>query len=182
MHHSTDRIIHTKAFVTPPWENALTVEHWPEQEVAQWVHREGSIQRPIVPQANALTTELHTFPTCRSLPNVNKYWVFGVGGFNYPIGIQNNYQWNRSCYLNLWICFKMGVEEYVGTSKSRRGRKEGNVLFNDALNTFYLRLYGVRHMVKDNSDSERRNPLPPHGLLFSINSKGSFICTILQTE
>ena len=25
----------------------------------------------------------------------------------------------------------------------------GNVLFNDALNTFYLRLYGVRHMVKD---------------------------------
>ena len=28
------------------------------------------------------------------------------------------------------------------------GRKEGNVLFNDALNTFYLRLYGVIHMVK----------------------------------
>ena len=25
-------------------------------------------------------------------------------------------------------------------------RKEGNVLFNDALNTFYLRLYGVGHM------------------------------------
>ena len=24
----------------------------------------------------------------------------------------------------------------------------GNVLFNDALNTFYLRLYGVGHMVK----------------------------------
>ena len=34
-------------------------------------------------------------------------------------------------------------------------KEEGNVLFNDALNTFYLRLYGVRHMVKDNSDSER---------------------------
>ena len=28
-------------------------------------------------------------------------------------------------------------------------RKEGNVLFNDSLNTFYLRLYGVTHMVKD---------------------------------
>ena len=52
------------------------------------------------------------------------------------------------------------------------GRKEGNVLFNDALNTFYLRLYGVRHMVEDHSDSERGNPLPPHGLLFPINSKG----------
>ena len=58
------------------------------------------------------------------------------------------------------------------------GRKEGNVLFNDALNTFYLRLYGVRHMVKDHSDSERGNSLPPHGLLFPNSSKGSFICTI----
>ena len=55
------------------------------------------------------------------------------------------------------------------------------VLFNDALNTFYLRLYGVRHMVKYHTDSERGNPLPPHGLLFPINSKG-FICTIPQTE
>ena len=49
-------------------------------------------------------------------------------------------------------------------------RKEGNVLFNDALNTFYLPLYGVRHMVEDHSDNE--------GLLFPINSKGSFICII----
>ena len=60
-------------------------------------------------------------------------------------------------------------------------RKEGNVLFNDALNTFYLRLYGVRHMVKDHSDSERGNPLPPQELLFPINSTGSFICIIPQT-
>ena len=60
-------------------------------------------------------------------------------------------------------------------------RKEGNVLFSDALNTFYLRLYVVRYMVKDHSDKERGNPLPPHGLLFSINSKGYFICTIPQT-
>ena len=59
--------------------------------------------------------------------------------------------------------------------------RERNVLFNDALNTFYLRLYGVRHMVKDHSDSEKGNPLPPHRLLLSINSKGSFICTITQT-
>ena len=58
---------------------------------------------------------------------------------------------------------------------------EGNVLFNDVFNTFYLRLYGVRHMVKDNSDSERGNPLPPHGLLVPISSKGSFICIIPQT-
>ena len=58
-------------------------------------------------------------------------------------------------------------------------RKEGNVLFNDTLNTFFnLWLYGVRHMVKDHSDSKRGNLLPPHGLLFPISSKGSFICII----
>ena len=57
-------------------------------------------------------------------------------------------------------------------------KRERNVLFNDALNTFYLRLYGVRHMVKDHSDSEKGNPLPTHSLLLSISSKGSFICTI----
>ena len=62
-------------------------------------------------------------------------------------------------------------------NRSAIGR-ERNVLFNDALNTFYLRLYGVRHMVKDHSDSECGNPLPPHRLLFPINSKGSFICNI----
>ena len=60
--------------------------------------------------------------------------------------------------------------------------KEGTVLFNDALNTFYLRLYDVGHMVKDHSDSEIGIPLSPHGLRFPISSKGSFICTIPQTE
>ena len=64
---------------------------------------------------------------------------------------------------------------------SFNNKRERNVLFNDALNTFYLQLYGVRHMVKDHSDSEKGNPLPPHRLLLSINSKGSFICTIPQT-
>ena len=52
--------------------------------------------------------------------------------------------------------------------------KEGNVLFNNPLNTFYLWLYGVGHMVKDHSDSERGNLLPPHGLLFLVSCKGFF--------
>ena len=29
-----------------------------------------------------------------------------------------------------------------------------------ALNTFYLQLYGVRHMVKEHSDTEKGNLLP----------------------
>ena len=39
MHHPTDRIAHTMAAVKS------VVEHW--LEMAQWVHHEGSIRRPI---------------------------------------------------------------------------------------------------------------------------------------
>ena len=74
----------------------------------------------------------------------------------------------------LYSIVQRGLELLV---KLHEGRKEGNVLFNDALNTFYC--YG--YMVKDHSDSEKGNPLPPHRLLFPISSKGSFICTIPQT-
>ena len=74
------------------------------------------------------------------------------------------------------------VEKFKITNYIQHHRKEGNVLINYALNTFYLQLYDVRHMVKDHSDSEIGNPLPPHRLLFPISSKGSFICTIPQTR
>ena len=49
--------------------------------------------------------------------------------------------------------------------------RERNVLFNDALNTFYLRLYGVRHMVKDHSDSEKGNPQPPQMLHYRLTAR-----------
>ena len=58
----------------------------------------------------------------------------------------------------------------IDTSWGGQIERERNVLFNDTLNTFYLRLYGVRHMVKDHSDSERGNLLPPHRLFFPISS------------
>ena len=64
---------------------------------------------------------------------------------------------------------------------SNRRKEEGNILFTDALNTFYLRLYGVRHMVMHQTYSERGNPLPPYRLLLLISSKGSFICIIPET-
>ena len=59
---------------------------------------------------------------------------------------------------------------HVGLMFDEEEKKEGNVLFHDALNTFYLRLYSEHHFVH----SEKGNPLPPHGLLFPISSKGSF--------
>ena len=53
------------------------------------------------------------------------------------------------------------------------GNQEGNVLFNNALNTFYLQLNTVVHIITDHQTY--------YNSLFSITSKGSFICNILQT-
>ena len=122
MHHPTDRITHTTAFVTP------VVEHWLEREIAQWVH----------PMKDRSDDPSRHGATSRSIND------------------------SRSVSQKSNTASPLSVPE---------GKKERKLLFNDASNTFYLRLYGVRHIVKDNSDSERGNPLPPHWLLFPISSK-----------
>ena len=49
-------------------------------------------------------------------------------------------------FSHICVIWLYGVRHMVKDhSDSERGRKEGNVLFNDALNTFYLWLYGVGH-------------------------------------
>ena len=49
MHHPTDRISHTTAFVTP------VGEHWLEREIAQWVH-------PMKDRSDDPTSELRPAP------------------------------------------------------------------------------------------------------------------------
>ena len=135
MHHHTDRITHTTAFVTP------VVEHWLEQEIDKWVHHEWSIR------ANALAPlRLQSFKImCQKLAQAMLEFSFNKI-FLYPI----------------------------------IRRKEGNVLFNDALNTFYLRLYGDRYMVKHPTLPERK-PAASTWATLPVWQQGSFICTIPQT-
>ena len=52
--------------------------------------------------------------------------------------------------------------------RGERERKEGNVLFNDALNTFYLRLYGIGHKVKTGRSSEVERSLMVRWVVGSI--------------
>ena len=118
-------------------------------------------------------------PTCLSLNLINECasFLLFVVFTNHP----NTAVHNKNIYCSrilfdiktFYISYQSVLHDWCN--------KEGNVLFNDALNTFYLRLYGVRHMVKDHSDSEKGNLLPPHKLLFPISSKGSLICIIPQT-
>ena len=60
----------------------------------------------------------------------------------------------------------------IKNENKKEGRKE----------MFYLTMHSTHfiygYIVKDHSDNERGSLLPPHGLLFPISSKGSFICTI----
>ena len=66
----------------------------------------------------------------------------------------------------------MGVQKRVLFYKHEEGRNKKKKI-NDALNTFFLQLYGIGRMVKDHSDSKRERGnslLPQHGLLFSIST------------
>ena len=66
--------------------------------------------------------------------------------------------------------------------QAHRTKNEGNVLFNDALNTFYLRVYCVRYMVKYQSDREIGKPLLPHGLSFRLAARVTPRTNALLTE
>ena len=65
-------------------------------------------------------------------------------------------------FLCIYACMYVCMYACMYVCMYVTNRKEGNV-------------------VNDHSDSERRNPLPPHGLLIPISSKGYFICIIPQT-
>ena len=69
-----------------------------------------------------------------------------------------NKTWLRErekCFIYGYIYGYMVSDIWLRTILIVRKGRDRNVLFNDALNTFYLQLYGVRHMVKDHSDSEK---------------------------
>ena len=87
------------------------------------------------------------------------------------------HHWNTCLRFNTKTLHSINLYRCVDGIGALSGRKE-MLLFNDALNTFYLRLYGVRHMVKNHSESNRGHPLP---LLIPISSKVSCICIIPQT-
>ena len=53
----------------------------------------------------------------------------------------------------------------------KEGRKEGNVLFNDAFSTFYLWLYGVRHMVKDHTKTKEETCICHMGYSFRLTAR-----------
>ena len=74
----------------------------------------------------------------------------------------------RQLTLNSFTYFKT----YLYVQVTNKLNYYESASFNDTLNVFYLRIYGVGHNNGKGPLSEKGNLLPPlHGLLFSINSK-----------
>ena len=144
MHFSIDRTVHTTAFDKP------VVDHWLERKIAQTAagstEKDRSDDRPLQRRARY---RLSYIPLPCSLSYTTKI----RGRLSYRC---------RSIHVAQQYLRQLRV-----TSPSdNEEKKEGNVIFNDALNTFYLRLYGVRHMVKDHSDSERKPAAATWATLF----------------
>ena len=75
----------------------------------------------------------------------------------------------------------MASDIWLRTILIVRKEREREMFYLTMHSTHFIYSYMASDMVKDHSDSEKGNPLPPQRLLLSINSKGSFICTIPQT-
>ena len=112
-----------------------------------------------------ILTTLHTVvQTFRRLIGFKFFYAANSSLENkFPNLFLNNFiSWKRQFdrHLRLVAVWHYFICSYILEYPRRKEMvlfKEGNILFNDALNTFYLRLYGVGHMVKNHSDSERGN-------------------------
>ena len=62
-HHERTLLPRSYISLRPTITQTDNNNYWMEREIAQWVHYEGSIRRPIAPWSDALTTELHLAPT-----------------------------------------------------------------------------------------------------------------------
>ena len=74
MHHPTDRIAHTTAFVTP------VVEHWLEREIGQWVH----------PMKDRSDDPTHHERTLLPRSYISLLYIINETGFSY-VWLSQNY-------------------------------------------------------------------------------------------
>ena len=152
--HPTDRIAHTTVFITP------VVEHWLEREIAQWIHPmkdrsddPSHHERMLLPRSY-ISLLFDKQSTCFTL----FVCLFVCFQERHAAYIENHLLdqvrvvWNNQV-LPVWVeksvCLflKIGTALYLYRRERERERervkkreqdrrKEGNVLFNDALNTY----------------------------------------------
>ena len=204
MHHPTDRIAHTTAFVS---RGALAGTRR-RQDGDEWCFC------PLLIQILILNNMIYLFREMFYHLETRWRWeVFGLGVFVHLLEIERpgwqillaklllyelghrgrqhveaqNLDENQSLETSQALpvehnssCSAVESVQKEGLPLNKEGRKEMFYLTTHSTHFIYT-FYMASDMVKDHSDSEKGNPLLPHRLLFPINSKGSFICTIQQT-
>ena len=89
--------------------------------------------------------KIKTFPFSNPVTSKSSFWNCTKGSYYITIMINITQYWT--------LVYTVRKDTFL---KTHLCDMEGNVLFNDTLNSFYLRFYGITHMVKDHSDSERK--------------------------
>ena len=136
MHHPTDRITHTTAFVTP------VVEHWLEREIAQWVHP--MKDRSDDPSHHERT--LYLWAT--SCPVFNKWLnIIYINIIFYHITTSGRGKQDKPA--NFIFCLLLAADaSYINGNKEREKKEENEWmnewLFNNTLARKPDRLLGVR--------------------------------------
>ena len=112
----------------------------------QLVAREGHCRFHSLPQQDTPPKPnqyIRIYKTCWTWKNLIRSYVSGL----FVVRWTDRY-WDG--LTTVLIIEQVLMRSLKTDGRLTRGRKEGNVLFNDALNTFYLRLYGVKHMIVRN--------------------------------
>ena len=173
MHHPTDTIAHTTAFVRP------IVEHWLERdspkEVTKWewassvlwfllflmshirsVLSSDALRMNLPPGCTTSPRTQLSWPSCRERKERNVLFNNALNTFylrlyqpSHPVVVALLQRGRKEMLFNnaLNIFFTVISALAPSCHGPPAERKEGNVLFNNALNTFYLRLYQPSHPV-----------------------------------
>ena len=118
-----------------------------EKNLKPITHQWQLIHSALIPQ----TSTRNKNPRAKSEEIASQSCSHGLGVASLEIAKRKTQNAKRRRWKNCFANDQRGNVRFA----LQEGKKEANVLFNDALNTFYLRLYGVRHMVKDHSVRDR---------------------------
>ena len=137
MHHPTDKIIHTTAFVTP------VVEHWLKREIAQWVHP--MKDRSDDPSHHERTLLPRSYVPLRErkgeIEDVNNTGCFVIRVCPHadpPASISVCCLKQKAAFLSLQsISRSCSLVHFTSNTKRRK-------CFNGAVDTFYLRLHSYK--------------------------------------
>ena len=112
MHHPTNRIAHTTAFVTP------VVEHWLEREIAQWVHpTKDRSDDPSQHERTLLPRSYISLLIC--IEFLYSVYIWSTRNIHTRTPLEDHVQLRLYTYLNITYQIKQSLNELVDSSECK---------------------------------------------------------------